>query len=191
MFAPPNRNGCPSRTRCEPARVTKPAGAAVAPETAPRSVAAQTRNRVVLARRTQASSGTVRGRGRTSSWFVAVGAILAVAASSTRALSAPPAVAFGDRGGSLVLTTSAYTLTLTKRNGKVLNLVDRATGAGLARNADRCLWGVAGASNTTYVGGCSFAPGAARRFSYRWNRAASTLTLTYRSSRPGTAVVTL
>jgi hypothetical protein len=133
----------------------------------------------------------VRGRGRTSSWFVAVVAILAVAASSNRALSAPPAVAFADRGSSLVLTTSAYTLTLSKRNGRVLSLVDRATGEGLARNANRCLWGVAGASNTTYVGGCSFAPRAAGRFSYRWNRSASTLTLTYRSSRPGTAVVTL
>jgi hypothetical protein len=86
-----------------------------------------------------------------------------------------------------VITTGAYRLTLSKRNGKVLGLVDRASGRQLAKNTDRCLWGAAGSSNRSYVGGCSFAPRAARRFSYRWDRAAATLTLTYR----GWAVVTL
>src|SRR5258705_493094 len=45
----------------------------------------------------------------------------------------------------------------------------------------------AGSSNRSYVGGCSFAPRAARRFSYRWDRATAMLTLTYR----GWAVVTV
>ena len=87
----------------------------------------------------------------------------------------------------MVITTHAYRLTLSKRNGKILSLVDRASGAHLAMNTNRCLWGVATQSDRSYVGGCSFAPRAARRFSYRWNRAAASLTLTYR----GSAVVTV
>ena len=54
-------------------------------------------------------------------------------------------------------------------------------------NTNRCLWGVATQSDRSYLGGCSFAPRAALRFSYKWNRAAALLTLTYR----GTAVVTV
>jgi len=46
---------------------------------------------------------------------------------------------------------------------------------------------VATQNDHSYLGGCSFAPRAARRFSYSWDRAAATLTLTYR----GSAVVTL
>jgi hypothetical protein len=123
---------------------------------------------------------------------VAVLTILAAAASSSHgAISAPrpfPGVAFdGGAAGRLVITTKTYRLTLSKRNGKVLGLVDRATGLLLARNTDRCLWGAAANSNRSYVGGCSFAPRAARRFSYQWNTASATLTLTYR----GLAVVTL
>jgi hypothetical protein len=134
----------------------------------------------------------VRGRGRNKSWaVVAVLTILTVAVSSHGALSAPrrfPAVAFDDRAaGRLVITTKTYRLTLSKRNGKILGLVDRASGLRLARNTNRCLWGVAANSNRSYVGGCSFAPRAARRFSYSWNRTTATLTLTYR----GLAVVTV
>jgi hypothetical protein len=87
----------------------------------------------------------------------------------------------------LIVTTQAYRLTLSKRNGKILGLVDRASGARLVRNTNRCLWGVATRNDHSYVGGCSFAPHAARRFSYSWNRAAATLTLTYR----GLAVVSV
>ena len=54
-------------------------------------------------------------------------------------------------------------------------------------NTNRCLWGVATQSDRSYLGGCSFAPRAARRFSYRWDQAAARLTLTYR----GSAVVTV
>ena len=87
----------------------------------------------------------------------------------------------------MVITTSAYRLTLSKRNGKVLGLVDRTSGRQLVKNEARCLWGAAGRSNRSYVGGCSFAPRTARRFSYRWDRATATLLLTYR----GWAVVTV
>jgi hypothetical protein len=114
--------------------------------------------------------------------------IFAVAASSRGALSAPPAIAFDDHGAArLVITTPAYRLTLSKRNGKILSLVDRASGVRLAMNTNRCLWGVATQNDHSYLGGCSFAPRAARRFSYSWDRAAARLTLLYR----GWAVVTV
>jgi len=87
----------------------------------------------------------------------------------------------------LVITTRAYRLTLSKRNGKILSLVDRASGVRLAMNTNRCLWGVATQNDHAYLGGCSFAPRAARRFSYSWDRAAARLTLMYR----GWAVVTV
>ena len=80
-----------------------------------------------------------------------------------------------------MITTKTYRLTLSKRNGKILGLVDRASGLRLARNTNRCLWGVAANSNRSYVGGCSFAPrcGAPLLLS-AGTRATATLTLTYR-----------
>jgi hypothetical protein len=122
-------------------------------------------------------------------WAVAgVLVILAVAATTHGAVSATPGITFDDRAAArMVITTHAYRLTLGKRNGKILSLVDRASGARLAMNTNRCLWGVATQSDRSYVGGCSFAPRAARRFSDQWSRAAASLTLTYR----GSAVVTV
>jgi hypothetical protein len=124
-------------------------------------------------------------------WVAGALTIFVVAVSSHGALSAPramPGVAFDDHSTDrFVITTPAYRLTLSKRNGKILGLVDRASGLLLARNTNRCLWGVATRSDRSYRGGCSFAPNAARRFSYGWNRKTATLTLTYR----GSAVVTL
>ncbi len=78
-----------------------------------------------------------------------------------------------------MITGDTYKLALSKRNGKILALVDRATGARLLRNTDRCLWGTVADSNRSYLGGCSFAPAGARRFSYRWSTRSSTLTLAY------------
>ena len=62
-----------------------------------------------------------------------------------------PRIAFDDRAaGRLVITTRVYRLTLSKRNGKILSLVDRASGARLAANTNRCLWGVATESAGSY-----------------------------------------
>jgi hypothetical protein len=148
-----------------------------------------------MARLTQASSGTVRARGRNgAAWAAAALGILAAGASGHRALSAPfPGVSFDARATDrLVLTTKAYRLTLSKRNGKLLGLVDRASGRRLARNTNRCLWGALPHNDLKYVGGCSFAQGSsARRFSYRWDPAAATLTLGYRGSARVSAVVTV
>ena len=99
-------------------------------------------------------------------------------------------VAF-SAAGALVLTGSTYTLTLSKRNGKLVRLVDRAGGTTLLRDDTHCLWGALGQRDASYVGGCSFAPRNARAFSYRWRAATQTLELTYRSKSFGSAIVTL
>ncbi len=121
----------------------------------------------------------------------ALAAVLLLGAAAT---SAAPrrGISFDDRARDrLVLTTPGYTLTLAKRNGKILDLVDRAAGRSLVGAASRCLWGVLAQSETSYVGGCSFAPVGVRRFTYRWSPATATLTLSYRGSTRGSAVVTL
>lgn len=103
-----------------------------------------------------------------------------------------PGIALNDRdNGRLVVTATAYRLTLSKKNGKILDLVDRATGTHLLRQTTRCLWGAISYRDISYIGGCSFAPRGARRFSYRWDPASATLTLDYRARTFGSVVVTL
>ena len=92
---------------------------------------------------------------------------------------------------ALVLSGRTYELTLSNHNGKLLRLVDRAGGTRLLQDDERCLWGALGHSDTSYVGGCSFAPRSARKFSYRWRAATGTLELTYGSQAFGSATVTL
>jgi hypothetical protein len=127
------------------------------------------------------------------SWIaLATGAAL-VLVPGPKANAAPRAgIAFDDRApGRLVLTAPGYTLTLAKRNGRILGLVDRAAGRSLVGTASRCLWGALAQSETSYVGGCSFARGSPRSFTYRWGPATDTLTLAYRGSTRGSSVVTL
>ena len=103
-----------------------------------------------------------------------------------------PLVSFDARAaGALVLRGRTYTLTLGKRNGKVLALTDRTGGTALVHDTNRCLWGVLSASDTSYLGGCSFAPRGERRFSYHWSPGSSTLRLEYRSPAFGAATVTV
>ena len=141
----------------------------------------------------RASSGTV-GEGSKRAWAAAGVAALAVAAAS----HGPAAARRRHRryvqrplGARLVLTTRAYRLTLSKRNGKILGLVDRATRNGARLELEPLPVGGAAGEQPAYVGGCSFAPSGPRRFSYRWSRATSTLTLAYRGSTLRMAVVTL
>jgi hypothetical protein len=105
-------------------------------------------------------------------------AAAAAAAAFVHGGAAPP-VSFETRATTLVLSGQTYRLVLSRRNGKIVDLVDRASGTRLVRDANRCLWGTLGQSDLTYHGGCSFA---GRTFSYRWNRRTQTLTLTYRSA---------
>ncbi|MFN2468733.1 MAG: DUF6259 domain-containing protein [Gaiellaceae bacterium] len=104
-------------------------------------------------------------------------------------------VSFVERRLTLELRTPAYGLTLAKRNGAVVSFADEATGATLL-TASGCLWNaVVRGAESDYLGGCRFRPGGRDRFSYRWSRATSTLTLTYSAAREGSravdAVVTL
>jgi uncharacterized protein DUF6259 len=123
----------------------------------------------------------------------AAAAVLLIGSAGTAAATPHPAgISFDDRSaGRLVLTAPGYALTLAKRNGKILALIDRAAGESLVGATNRCLWGALAQSETSYVGGCSFAPGSARSFTYRWNPSAATLTLAYRGSSRGSAFVTL
>ena len=102
------------------------------------------------------------------------------------------AVTFSDRGRDrVVVTGAAYRLTLSKRNGRILGLIDRASGTVLLPGARRCLWGAMSSIDSSYVGGCSFAPEGSRRFSYRWDQRSSTLTLSYQARNVGSVLVTL
>jgi len=92
-----------------------------------------------------------------------------------------PGVAFDAHAADrIVLTSPVYRLTVAKRNGKILDLVQRSTGASVLRGGSACLW------SATRVGGCT-----ARRVTYRWRPATATLTLEYTSPGFGTAVATL
>jgi len=103
-----------------------------------------------------------------------------------------PGITFDDRASArLVITARAYRLTLDKRNAKILDLVDRASGARLVRGTNGCLWRVESQGRPSLKDGCSFTPRGVRRFSYKWSPASATLTLDYRDPVNGSAVVTL
>lgn len=97
-------------------------------------------------------------------------------------------VGFDDRGRRIVLTTPAYRLELGKRNGAVLSLVERATGARLVRGSVGCGW-TAFVDDRLVGRGCAFTPRGAARFSYRW--AKGVLTLRYAGPRSVAATVTV
>lgn len=124
----------------------------------------------------------------------AAGALLVGATPSGAAGVAPkpfPGIAFDVRAGRLVITARAYQLTLDKRNGRILDLVDRAAGARVVQGANGCLWRAESQRGPSLKGGCSFTPRGVRRFSHRWNPASATLTLSYRDPVVGSAGVTL
>jgi Domain of unknown function (DUF6259) len=111
-----------------------------------------------------------------------VGAPAAAAGGDPPPRPRPAKITFDDRAKNrVVLTTPAYRLALAKRNGRVIELVDRAAGARVVVAANGCLWGAVPAHEDEYVGGCSYARVGDRRFSYRWDKRTATLTLGYRS----------
>ena len=102
-----------------------------------------------------------------------------------------PGITFEDRiSGRLVITAPAYQLTLAKRNGRIIDLIDRTGGSRVVQGSSGCLWRTS-QREPSLAGGCAFTPRGARRFSYRWDPASATLRLDYRASRIGSAVVTL
>jgi hypothetical protein len=123
---------------------------------------------------------------------------LLVGAAAAGAQEDPPArlhpirPVFDDRPkDSIVITTPAYRLTLAKRNGKLMELFDRASRAPVVVGSSGCLWGAVPVHEDEYVGGCSYARDGERRFSYHWDRQAATLTLGYRNAAERDAVVVL
>ena len=120
-----------------------------------------------------------------ASFLPAALAALAVALGAAPGGARPDGVRFdASARDRLVLSTSSYRLTLAKRTGKVLSLVDPSTGAQLVDGENGCLWGAVLDGDPSYLGGCSYAPRGASRFTYRWSPRGSTLTLAYRSD-PG------
>ena len=78
--------------------------------------------------------------------------------------------------GALVLLTKAYRLTLSKKNGAIVSLVDVPTRQALVTGTNGCQWGATAAGGGPYSGGCAFSPGSSSRFSYSWDSSAATLT---------------
>ncbi|HEY2937248.1 MAG TPA: lytic murein transglycosylase [Gaiellaceae bacterium] len=83
----------------------------------------------------------------------------------------------------LRIDAPAYRLTLDRRTGQVLDLYDVAGRAHLVGQVG-CLWGADAAGDPTYYGGCG------GRMTYRWDKSASTLTLTYSGSLGAVVTVT-
>jgi hypothetical protein len=94
----------------------------------------------------------------------------------------PPVQIDATQPNRVVLTTPAYRLSLSKHNGRLIELIDRRTGSRLLSGQDGCGWGVT-RSNGGAFGGCAFGRTARARFSYGWERSRSTLTLHYTSGR--------
>jgi hypothetical protein len=138
-----------------------------------------------------------------ASWHPLRSLVLAAAAVALLAGAVPsgaagvaakpfPGITFDDRAsGRLVITARAYQLTLDKRNGRILDLVDRARGTRVVRGTNGCLWRAESQDDPSLKGGCSFTPRGVRRFSYRWSPASATLMLSYRDPVLGSAVATL
>src|SRR5690348_8793546 len=117
--------------------------------------------------------------------FASAAVALLVAASPA---TPRPAIAFQHRAGLLVVSAPGYRLALSDRNGRLVTLRERGD---VLVDGGRCLWGMLGESDTSYVGGCSFARTGTHRFSYRWDARRSRLTLTYSGQSFGSSVVTV
>ena len=95
----------------------------------------------------------------------------------------------------MLLVTPRYQLVLSKQNGALLSVVDRASGTRLVSGQNGCQWGASSTPDQGFIGGCTFSPSSANRFSYRWSAATATLTMIYTGDRTAdrytNAVVTL
>jgi hypothetical protein len=97
-----------------------------------------------------------------------------------------PAISFAAGAhGRMTITAPAYRLVLAQQNGTLVELVDRRTGARLlGGSGGGCLWQAVSAAGGGSVGGCGFTRNGPDRFSYRWDRRTTTLTLAY-DAQPG------
>jgi hypothetical protein len=102
-------------------------------------------------------------------------------------LAQPPIKLVTKDPSVLTLTTPRYRLTLRKENGEVMELLDRTTGVRVIHGQNGCWWG---AKQTTgeAASGCAFGRTGENRFTFRWSRLSSTLTLVYDSGPSGPGV---
>src|SRR6266568_7783462 len=88
----------------------------------------------------------------------AAAAVAVLAGAGSAAPRRFAGISFDDRaGGRLVITARAYRLTLSRQNGKILDLVDRTSGTRVIRRTNGCLWGAA--TQAASYGGCSLGLG--------------------------------
>ena len=112
--------------------------------------------------------------------------VVSLGASVVAASAAParPAVAFAWRGDTIVLSGSTYRLSLSGRNGRILDLTDTVHRTSVLYEQDRCLWSALNDDDTSFSGGC-----AAQSFAAHWQPRTSTLLLRYTSAKVGTVTV--
>jgi hypothetical protein len=89
------------------------------------------------------------------------------------------------RRNQLRITAPGYELTLSRRNGSVLSIVDRNARTRVIVGQGGCIWGARADGTADYIGGCAFSRTGAARFSYRWNARSSMLTMRY--AAPGSS----
>jgi len=118
-------------------------------------------------------------------------ACVACVSGADASLEGIPGVTFDDSSGHLVIVAPTYRLTLDRRDGRIVDVLDRASGARIVHGAHSCLWRVEARRRPALRNACAFAPRSARRFSYRWSPASAALALTYRDPVAGSAVVTI
>ncbi len=130
-----------------------------------------------------------------------VAALAAVSAAALCALADAPAVRAATPrptfqelpSARLAVTTPAYRLVLSRRDGRVLELLDRREGVRLLGRSPECWWFAAAVTRAASIGGCGVTRTAPRGFAYRWTARTSTLALTYAvgAPRPARATLTL
>jgi hypothetical protein len=98
-----------------------------------------------------------------------------------RAAKRPPAIQFlqEPRRNRIRIVTAGYELAFSNKNGSLLSLLSRPDHARLLAGQNGCLWAARADGVTDYIGGCAYSRAGANRFSYRWDKATTTLTLTY------------
>src|SRR5581483_9139016 len=171
---------CP---RCSPTRRRSRRGASAC-------CSSSRRPRSPFAARASPNPPTLERVGRR---LVLLGIVLALGGSAAAAAPASrdARITFTHTGDRLVLTGTSYRLTLSARNGRIVDLTDLAHHASVAYEQNRCLWGALDASDRSYVGGCSFAPRARRSFTAVWHASSSTLVLGYRGASFGSVTVSV
>ena len=98
-----------------------------------------------------------------------------------QAAKRPPAIRFiqEPKRNRIRIVAPGYELALSNKNGSLLSLLSRPDHARLLAGQNGCLWAARADGVTDYVGGCTYTRTGPNRFSYRWDRKTTTLTLTY------------